>query len=528
MSRNANKTTWSRRRFLRANAMLATAAGLLPAWRLSGLHAATPGRGGRLRVSVTQQMTTLNPLKQGNNPEYMTGELMYSGLVRVGPDMVPRPDLAQSWTSNADASAFTFKLREGVRFHHGPEVTAEDVVATLQAVLDPETASPGRKNVGPITGVVAVDKRTVRIDLDGSFADLPVTMGHPSARIAPAAILAQGVDTLASGDYGCGPFKLVDYDPARILEVERYDGYHVSAQPYLDGVQQVLYPDLAAEAAALLNRETDVMLAVNNADFERISNSPGVTGRRQRTGRFLNLVMRLDQKPFDDVRVRQALAMCLDREVLVDLVLEGFGRPAFDNPISPEYRYHIDYNRPSFDVNAAKRLLAQAGYPAGVKVELFCSTRPPLRTQLGVAVKELARAAGFDIDVKTIPHDEYIANVWKKAQFYVGSWNMRPMEDQMFTLLLTSDAPWADTAWNNEKFDDIVYRARRTTDDEERARLYAEAQKLVIDEKPYIVPFFQDVLTAHGDYVEDYTMHPLQVAYYLDRVWLGEGAPKRG
>ena len=127
-----------------------------------------------------------------------------------------------------------------------------------------------------------------------------------------------------------------------------------------------------------------------------------------------------------------------------------------------------------------------------------------------------------------MPHDYYIANVWKKGGFYVGSWNMRPMEDQMFTLLLTSDAPWADTAWNNKAFDEIVYKARRTTDDAERAKLYAEAQQMCIDEKSYIVPFFMDVLTAHQDYVMDYTMHPLQVSYYMDRAWLSDGAPKRG
>ncbi|MGI9335055.1 MAG: ABC transporter substrate-binding protein [Gammaproteobacteria bacterium] len=516
---------WTRRQFMLASAALAGAAGLA---RQEQALSATPRKGGTLRVSVTQQMTTLVSLQQGNNPEYMTGELMYSGLVRLGPDMVPRPDVAESWTSSADASEFTFKLRKGVKFHHGPELTAEDVVATINAVLDPETASPGRKNVGPITEVNALDRHTVQIKLDGSYADLPVTMGHPSARIVPAEVLARGLDTLASGDYGCGPFKLVEYDPARILKVARYDGYHDAGYPYLDGVEQILYPDLAAESAALLNQETDVMLAVNNADFERLSNTPGVTGLRQRTGRYLNLVMRQDQKPFDDLRVRQALSLCLDREALVALVLEGFGRPAYDNPISPEYRYYIDHERPAHDVAQAKRLMTEAGYPNGVKVELLCSTRPPLRTQLGVAVKEMARAAGFDIDVKTVSHDEYIANVWKKAPFYVGSWNMRPMEDQMFTLLLTSDAPWADTAWNNTNFDEIVYRARRTTSEEERASLYAEAQRLCIDEKPYILPFYQDVLTAHRDYVKDYTMHPLQVSYYLDRTWLDEGAPQRG
>ena len=213
------------------------------------------------------------------------------------------------------------------------------------------------------------------------------------------------------------------------------------------------------------------MLAVNNADFERLSNTGGVVGRRQRTGRFLNLVLRMDTKPFDDLRVRQAMALCLDRQTLVDLGARRAtaGRPGTTRS-PPNTATTIDHNRPVLRRGrGARRLLAEAGYPNGVKVELMCSTRPPLRAQLGVALKEMARAAGFDIEVKTIPHDYYIANVWKKGGFYVGSWNMRPMEDQMFTLLLTSDAPWADTAWNNATFDEIVYKARRTTNDDERS-----------------------------------------------------------
>ena len=406
----------TRRDVLYGGTALIGAAATARLWRPSSLMAATPRRGGVARISVTAQMTTLVPFKQGNNPEYMTGEMMYSGLVRVGPDMVPRPDVAESWSANDEASEFVFKMRKGIKFHHGPEVKAQDAVASIKAVLDPETASPGRKNLGPITDVSADDDYTVRVKLDGSFADLPVTMGHPSAKIVPAAILEKGLDTLAQGDYGCGPFKLVEYDPARILKVARYDGYHAAGQPYLDGVEQILYPDLAAESAALLNKETDVMLQVNNADYERISGTAGVVGRRQRTGRFLNLVLRMDTKPFDDLRVRQALAMCIDRQGMVDLVLEGFGRPAYDNPISSEYRYHIEHNRPAYDVAGAKRLHAQAGYPNGVKVELLCSTRPALRTQVGVAVKEMARAAGFDIEVMTVPprllHRQRVEERW--------------------------------------------------------------------------------------------------------------------
>jgi peptide/nickel transport system substrate-binding protein len=344
--------------------------------------------------------------------------------------------------------------------------------------------------------------------MDGSYADLPVNLGMPQVRIVPAEVLAKGYKSLDTADYGCGPFQLVEADLGRKITVKRFDGYHVAGRPYLDGVEFLLYPDLAAETTALLNGEIDVMLSVSAADYERLSQAPRMVGRRQETGRFLNAVLRMDTKPFDDRRVRQALRHAVDREALVQLVQEGFGRLAYDNVISPEYRYHVATSTPAMDIAKAKQLLAEAGYASGVKVKLFCANRPPERTALGVAMKELARPAGFDIEVQTIPYDEYIANVWRKAGFYVASWNMRPTEDAIYTQLLTSDAPWADSAFNNKEFDDAVYRARRTVDTAERARLYAAAQKLTDRELPYLVPFYQDVLSAHADYVMDYAMHP--------------------
>jgi peptide/nickel transport system substrate-binding protein len=478
-----------------------------------------PRKGGTLKVSVSVRCAILNPLKLSSLSEYMSADMLYSGLTRMGFDMRPIPDLATEWSANADATEFVFKLRQGVFFHHGEEFTSADVVATVKAVLDPKTGSPARAAIGPIDEVIAVDKHTVRFKLKSPFADLPVSVGHPNARIVPASWLGnlEQLDTKASGT---GPFKLESYDSSRLLKVVRYEKYHHPGVPHVDAIEQYLFPDLAAEAANYLRKQTDVMLDVPQADFKRISSAQGSVGKREPTGRIINIVMRLDQKPFDDMRVRRALAMAIDREAAMELVLEGFGRVSWDNAVSPEYRYFIETPKTAYDPAGARKLLAEAGYPNGIKLPLICSNRPPIRTQFGVAIKEMLRPAGFDIDVQTIPHDNYLANVWRKGNFYIGYWNMRPTEDSMYTLLFTSDAPFADSAWNSKKFDDLVAEARRTTNDAERRRIYAEAQRLMTTELPYIIPFFQDVLTAHQDYVKNYRIHPLQLNFFFDQVWL--------
>jgi peptide/nickel transport system substrate-binding protein len=515
----------SRRNLLRASGATLALAG---AAQGASAQQAAPRRGGTLRVTVTQRVASLNPLKQINNPEYLVSELLNAGLTRIALNMSAEPELAERWEANAEATEFTFHLRRGAHFHHGPEVTSADVVATIRAVLDPATASPGRRNIGPIKEVVALGSRTVKFVLESPFADLPVNLAYPNARIVPAEILAKDLKLLDNADYGCGPFKLVRYEPDRGLRVERFERYHVQGQPYLDAVEVLLYPDVAAESAALINGETDLIQMVQPADFDRLSKSPGVVAMREKSGRFHNLVLRMDSPPFNDIRVRKALQLAIDRNAIADLVIEGTGRPAYDNPISPEYRNAWTPQPIARDVQRARRLLAEAGHGGGLKVTLHCANRPTTRTALGVAVREMARPAGFDIDVQTVPYDNYIANIWRKASFYVGTFNPQAHEDAMFTLLFTTDAPWNDSQWNNKSFDAWVYEARRTLDAGKRKALYEQAQKLMVEEVPYIIPFYEDLLAARRAYVNGYVLHPRGGVFPLERVWLGDGAPRRG
>jgi peptide/nickel transport system substrate-binding protein len=513
----------TRRFLLKSGLGLASAltAGITPAW------AETPKRGGVLRLSTSMRINTLNPLRHLQTPEYVAAEAMYTSLTTLSTKMEPEPALALRWEPNGDATEFTFHLRPGVKFHHGPPVTAADAAATLKAVLDPKTASPAMKSLGPIKDVTAIDDLTLKISLSAPFADMPASVAHTNTRIVPAAILAQDPRLLDTGDYGSGPFRLKSFDSQRGLRVERWDGYWEPGRPYLDAIEAVLFPDTNTEAAALINGETDFLLVVQPETWDQFTSAAGVVPIRTKSGGFLYMVLRMDTPPFNDVRVRRALALALDRDGLVQLVLEGNGRPAYDDPISPEYRFYAAPKPREQNIAEAKRLLAAAGYPNGLKITLNCPNRPTTRTALGVAAREMARPAGFDIEVNTIPYDVYLANYWRKNNFYVSLLSMQATEDALFALALTTDAPWNETQWNNKAFDQVVAQAGATTDPEARRALYAKAQQMVDDDVPYIVPFYQDVLAARRDYVQDLVVHPRGNRFYLDRIWLSEGAPKR-
>ena len=255
-------------------------------------------------------------------------DMICPGLTRIGPDPGPMPDLAQSWEGANEARSFTFRLREGVTFHDGAPFSADNVVATFKGILDPATASPARLVLTMIADVVAVDPLTLRFDLKISYADFPPSLAHANARIVPKAVWERPIEEINTRPDGTGPFKAETYDSARLLRLARNDGQFMPGQPHLDAVEMYLFPDLAAEASNFLSGAVDVMPEVQQAGYARIAAAPGVTALRVPSGRFINVVMRQDQPPFDGIRVRKALAMAVDRELLVDIVLEGLGRSA--------------------------------------------------------------------------------------------------------------------------------------------------------------------------------------------------------
>ena len=511
-----------RRNFLAASAAFG---GL--ALSASNVQAQAPRRGGVLRVSVDQAVAKLNPLLTRVNPEYMVSELLYSALTRLKVDMSVEPDLAESWTSSPDLLEWTFVLRKGVTFHDGTPFGANDVVATFEAILDPKTASPARQNVGPITKVTARNDNTVVFTLSSPFADLPVTLAYTNAKMVPAAVIKSGLTRLDRSAVGTGPFKLVSYEGDRKIVVARNESYYDKSRPYLDRIEIVVYPDSTAEGSALISGDTDLISTLPPTEFSRLKNATGVKALRVPSGQFCNVNFGCDQKPFSDMRVRQALALTIDRTAMVDFVAEGLGTPGNDTPINSAYRYYAAQPLKKPDIAKAKALLAEAGFPNGLDTTMIASDRPPVRTQLAVAMREMAKPAGFRINVETMPHATYLDQVWKKGPFYVGFYNMQATSDAIFALLYTSNSAWNETRWNNVAFDKVVNAARATVDEPKRRALYAEAQKLMHAETPSIIPIFFDLLSAQRDWVQGYQLHPRGAVFRLDHVSLGSNAPKR-
>lgn len=514
----------NRRAFLRSTAAAAALVSMMPS---VGLAQAAPESGGTLRIALDQAVSVIHPLLTRVNPEYMAAELMYSGLTRLGRDMQAMPDLATEWEVNDDLTIWTFTLRSDLKFHDGADCTAEDVVATFQAILNPDFASPARNNVGPIETVEAVDPATVRFTLSTAYADLPVTLSYNNARIIPASVIAGDFQSLRTSANGTGPFKLVSYEPDRLIVVEKNPDFYDPERPYLDRVELHVFPDLSAQVSSLLAGDIDMISTLGPNDYMRLEGEEGVDVLRTASGQFCNVNFGCDIPPFNDPRLRKALALTVDRDTMVDFMTEGFGTKGNDTPLNASYPYFEQVAQREQNIEEAKSLLAEAGFPDGFTADLIASDRPAIRTQLAVALREMAKEAGITINVVTMPHATYLDQVWTKGAFYVGFYNMQPTPDGIMKLLFTSDAAWNETRWNNPAFDKLVNDARGTADVASRTDLYTQAQTLMNDETPSIIPAFFDVMGAKRNWMQGYDIHPRASVFHLDFAWLTSDAPTR-
>ncbi|RAI01969.1 ABC transporter substrate-binding protein [Acuticoccus sediminis] len=513
--------TPSRRLVLQSGAAL----GVLAA--MPSLAAGSPAPGGTLRVALNITPSVLNPMLARLNSEYLLGELLYSGLTTLTPEMTAAPDLATEWSANEDATEWHFTLRDNAVFSNGSPLTSADVVASFKKLLDPATAAPGSRNLGPISDVVADGDLGVIIRTSSPYGDLPVALSYPTAKIVPAALAEGDFESLATTPVGTGPFKLVEFSPDQRAVVEKRDDYFVPELPYLDRIEILTFPDAAGAVAATMAGEVDLLTEVQPPDYSRVSSASGLVGLRTPSGRFLDVVMDCTVEPFNDPKVREALSYAVDREAMVELVAEGYGTPGNDTPINSAYHYYSEAPLKAYDPEKAKALLAEAGYPDGIKLELVASTKPGYRSAMAVVMREMARPAGFDIAVQTMDHSSYLDQVWKKGKFYVGYYNMQPTEGTILNLLFTSEASWNETRWNNTEFDKLVAEAEATTDSAAREKLYADAQALMRKDVPALVPCFFDLLGARAQYVEGYVQHPRGANFALHKVWVTEDAPTR-
>jgi peptide/nickel transport system substrate-binding protein len=466
-----------------------------------------PKRGGTLTMAMYTEHTTLDPPVVGLSVmDIAITQATYDNLLMIQPDLTVKPELATHWEANDDLTSYTFYLREGVKFHHGKDFKAEDVVSTFARIQDPVLDVPIRTTFEVVTDVVALDDYTVRFDLVGSNSFFPDSLSIYQVRIIPSDIDPERFHTEV---IGTGPFMLEEHLPGERTTMVRNPDYWEEGKPYLDELVIVNIPEPATRSNALQNGDIDILYRMESQSAPAIEAHPDTVVLELASPGIRGVDMDIRVPPFDNKLVRKAIQAATDREAIRQAAFLGRGGIAYDH-IFPAYdpRYDPQYNPPAYDPELARSLLAQAGYPDGIDLTLHTSTASPGLLELAVALKESAAPAGININVERRPEDIYWDDVWMVEPFTVVSWFGRANVDQALSIQYHSESSWNAPRYFNDELDMLIERARGETL-EEQLVTYARIQEILVDDVPRLVTTFVPTLWGARNDVRGVTPHPL-------------------
>lgn len=446
-------------------------------------------RGGVIRVALPPEQN-LDPLRMQRPGAIATIQQVCENLAWAEPDLSLRPVLATGWQTSDGGRTWVFDIRQNVKFHNGQDLTADDVVASYQRMIDPATASAAAAQLPFLKkeGVSKTGPYQVQFILDSPVGQFPYYTTIYNAVILPGNYSG---DFIAS-PIGTGPFKLVSYSPQESATLARNENYWDAGKPYLDGAEMKFFGSQQAMVLSLQSGNVDVLLRASYTDLLPLFNDPRfeIIGTPSATHR--QLTMRVDREPFNDKRVRQAVAHCFNRPVLIDALLGGRATIGNDHPVAAIYPEKVQIQQRAEDVVEAKRLLGEAGYPQGFEVDLYTQQDLEL-PQYAQFIKQMLEPAGIRVNLNIEPSNVYNKH-WTDVTFGLTNWSTRPTAIQILTTAFKGGAEWNAPRWQNSEFDSLLDNILEEVDDNARTKLLERAAAILHDEVPAVVIYFLDAL----------------------------------
>ncbi|HUQ34748.1 MAG TPA: ABC transporter substrate-binding protein [Aestuariivirga sp.] len=430
--------------------------------------------------------------------------MVYEPFVAADSTMQPIPWLAESWESNDKATEWTFKVRQGVKFHDGSPLTADDVVYTFRRLLDPKTESAGASELGAIKpdAFKSVDANTVKVTLESPIAELPSILATKHGMVVKNGASSEDIRLRPNGT---GPFTLKELKLGLLKTTfTKNADYWRQGLPKSDCLTVTAITEPLSRIAALQSGEADVVLVVDPATISAVKADPNITLTKAPGGTAVTIGMWIDTPPFDNPKVRQAMKLVIDRQAIVDTALLGFGVPGNDNPIMPA---SPDAYRPDVmqrDVAKAKQLLTEAGHPDGISVDLHAADLMPGTMAMVQAYQQMASEAGIKVNIVNESAGEYWDTIWLKKAFSVSNWGMRTTPAAL-SVAYRKAAPWNETHWFSDKYDGLLDEAAKTIDADARRKLYQEAQRMLAEDGGVLIPMFANIVAATRKGCSGYT-----------------------
>jgi len=460
-----------------------------------------PKSGGTLRISAPVSITALDPITT-----YDVGggcQIMQVGeyLTWVENDMTLRPVLATSWSPDPAGKVWTFKIREGVTFNDGSPLEAEDVVATFERLVDPKSGSSALSVYAGLLspgGIEAIDTYTVAFHLDRAFADFPYLV---SSSVYNTIILPRNYGgNFLKTPVGTGPFMLAEYVHNQRASYVRNPNYWQKGFPYLDDLEFSLYADPAGSSLRMQGGAVDMQLVTPFQGVKVLEADPRFKVLEIKTAAPVILKMRGDAAPFSDVKVRQAVAYCIDRPAVIKALFDGKSTLGNDTVFCSLFPNSPQLSQRAQDYAKAKQLLADAGHANGVDVTLTIHPETVI-PQYGQLIKAMCEPAGIKVKLDQVAYNEYYSGkgmdqVWIAVPFSITEWSPRPTAAQFLSAMLMSDGVWNETAYNSPEHDKLAVEYDATVDEAKRAQIAMQLATLENTDVPQAIAFWTSQLRA--------------------------------
>jgi len=494
---------------------------------MASARASRAQAGGRMRVGIIPKpVAAIEPHLFADQGGLETGSICGEHLIRIHPGLRIGPELATKWTPNANASIWTVKLRSGVKFQNGQPFGADDVVATYKRLTDPKSGSQALsafKGVLSPAGVRKVDNLTVAFHLDSPTASFPYLL---SSTVYQSIVLPANykIGTFTSTPQTTGAFMLTSYTPGVSAKYDRFDGWWGGRAP-LDGVDVTFYDASAAAAAdaALLSGSIDLIGQIQLATDRALFGNSKVQIFQAAAATHREVCMRGDlPNPLHDYRVRQAIALTLDRPGLVKTLFKGFAQIGNDTPFAPAYPSSVGppaVPQRHMDIAKAKQLMTAAGMAKGFSLELTTEQTGEI-PQLAQIIQRSVKQIGIKMSLKILTPTAYFAGSstgppsgwgstpWLNAPMNITDWGSRPVPNVYLTSALQTKGVWNAAHYSNKTFDSVAKAFTGAISLADQRKYARQLELILLHDTPVIFPYFYYYLAAGNHNVKNYFADP--------------------
>ena len=531
----------STRRSVNALLLGTALASLLPAVSL-----ANPQPGGTLTITTTPEPAIItNALSSAPTTAELATKI-FDGLLEYDMGLKPQPSLAESWTISPDGKTITFKLRQGVTWHDGKPFTSADVQFSLMEVVK-KFHPRGQGNLGPVQSIDAPDSHTAVFNLAHPYPPLMMGLSSLESPIVPRHIY-EGTDfrnnPAVNNPIGTGPFKFARWEKGNFIQLDKNENYWRPGRPYLDRLIIRFVADSVTRAAGVERGEIDVATfgTINPVEMRRLEGLPHLTiakGGYEAIAPLMMLELNVQKPPFDDKRVRLAVAYALDRTFITRAIWHGFGKPAV-GPISSFMKGNgafTDQNILRFDVkdrlDIANRLLDEAGLKRGTNGMRFKIVHDPAPfgedwRRMGEYIKQALARVGIDVELRNRDYPSFVRLVHNEYDFNMTStWSIGMadptlgVQRQTWSKTINKNVPFGNVSqYTNPEVDKLWEAAQVEIDPAKRNQIFHKLQELLVADSPIIWLMEMDLVAVQNRRVQDLITSPLGLRGGLYDTWI--------